>query len=200
MRTQHFMSDFLCQQKLIERPLLLESFFNTRITRESTRDPSAKKASLMKFCQGYMKQHVFSYEVGVLPTVPPKDMTVSPLMPRTYTLHAFAPAPCVCTCVQGSPQVPPFPRPPATHSMSVCHQIHFPKGVGQPSCKRTVLKLRRPLLLPQETRWLDGRVFQALTLALRESWETWWPEADGNCFWRSLSLNIRRSKRFLTNR
>ena len=41
-------------------------------------------------------------------------------MPHTYTLHAS-----ICTCVQGSPQAPPFPRPTVTRFMSVCHQIYF---------------------------------------------------------------------------
>ncbi|CAM9154609.1 unnamed protein product, partial [Ascophyllum nodosum] len=42
----------------------------------------------------------------------------------------------------------------------------------------------------KETRWLDGQAFQVLTSALREGWETWWADGDGNCFWRSLSLSI----------
>ena len=66
MRTQHFMSDSLCQQKLMELQLLLEALFNVRSTRESTRDPGAKKASLVKFCKGCTHQHVFGCEVGVL--------------------------------------------------------------------------------------------------------------------------------------
>ncbi|CAN0177535.1 unnamed protein product, partial [Ascophyllum nodosum] len=74
MRTQHFVSDSLCQLKLIELQLLLEALFNTRSTRESTRDPGAKKTSLMKFCKGCKHQHVFGCEVGVLPAVPPEDV------------------------------------------------------------------------------------------------------------------------------
>ena len=102
--------------------------------RESTRDPGAKKASLVKFCKVCTHQRVFGCEVGGLPAAPPEDMKVSSLMPRTHTLHAFAPAPCACTCVQGSLQAPPFSRPPATHFMSVCHQIHFP------SCRSGLLQ------------------------------------------------------------
>ena len=37
---------------------------------------------------------------------------------------------------------------------------------------------------------------QALTLALREGWKTWWADGDGSCFWRSLSLAVCRSQRF----
>ena len=166
MRTQHFVSDSLCQLKLIELQLLLEALFNTRSTRESTRDPGAKKTSLMKFCKGCKHQHVFGCEVGVLPAVPPEDVKVGFLMPRMHTLHVFAFfAPCACTCVQGSPQAPPFPRPPATHFMSVCHKCTF-QVVGQPSCKRFVLNSLRPLLLLQKTRWLDGQDSQTLTFAL----------------------------------
>ena len=51
-------------------------------------------------------------------------------------------------------------------------------------------------MLRQETRWLDGQASQATTSALREGWETWWADGDGNCFWRSLSLSIWRSQRF----
>ena len=94
MRTQHYMSDSLCQQKLMELQLLLEALFNVRSTRESTRDPGAEKASLAKFCKGCTHQHVFGCEVSVLPAVPPEDVKVSPLTPRTYTPYAFAPAPC----------------------------------------------------------------------------------------------------------
>ena len=99
MLTQHFMSDSLCQQKLMELQLLLEALFNVRSARESTRDPGAEKASLAKFCKGYTHQHVFDCEVGVLPAVLPEDAKVSPLTPRTYTLYAFAPASCVCAPV-----------------------------------------------------------------------------------------------------
>ena len=88
LRAQHLMSDSMCQQKQIELQLLLEALFNVRSTRKSTRDPGAKKASLAKFCKGYT----------------PEDVKVSPPTPRTYSLHAFAPAPCACTCVQGSPR------------------------------------------------------------------------------------------------
>ena len=103
MRTQHFMSDSLCPQKLMELQLLLEALFDVRSTRESTRDPGAEKASLAKFCKGCTHQDVFGCEVGVLPAEPPEVVKVSPLTPRTYTLYAFAPAPCACTYVQGSP-------------------------------------------------------------------------------------------------
>ena len=99
MRTQHFMSDSLCQQKLIELRLLLGALFNVRSTRESTRDPGAKKVLLAKVCKGCTHQHVFGCEVGELPAVPPEDVKVSPLTPRTYTLYAFAPAPCACAPV-----------------------------------------------------------------------------------------------------
>ena len=99
MLTQHFMGDSLCQQKLMELQLLLEALFNVRSTRESTRDPGAEKASLAKFCKGCTHQHVFGCEVGVLPAVPPEDLEVSPLTPCTYTLYAFAPAPCACAPV-----------------------------------------------------------------------------------------------------
>ena len=93
------MSDSLCQQKLMELQLLLEALFDVRSTRESTRDPGAEEALLVKFCKGCTHQHVFGCEVGVLPAVPPEDVKVSPLTPRTYTLYAFAPAPCVCAPV-----------------------------------------------------------------------------------------------------
>ena len=99
MRTQHFMSDSLCQQKLMELQLLLKALFNVRSTRESTRDPGAEQASLGKFRKGCTHQHVFGCEVGVLPAVPPEDVKVSPLTPRMYTLYAFAPAPCACAPV-----------------------------------------------------------------------------------------------------
>ena len=99
MLTQHFMSDSLCQQKLMELQLLLEALFNVRSTRENTRDPGAEKASLAKFCKGCTHQNVFGCEVGVLPAVPPEDVKVSPLTPRTYTLYALAPAPCACAPV-----------------------------------------------------------------------------------------------------
>ena len=100
MLTQHFMNDSLCQQKLLmELQPLLEALFNVRSTRESTRDPGAEKTSLAKFCKGCTHQHVFGCEVGVLPAVPPEDVKVSPLTPRTYTLYAFAPAPCACAPV-----------------------------------------------------------------------------------------------------
>ena len=39
-------------------------------------------------------------------------------------------------------------------------------------------------------------VSQALKLALREGLETWLADGDGNCFWRSLSLNICKSQCF----
>ena len=94
MRAQHFMNDSLCQQKLMELQVLLEALSNVQSTRESTRDPGAEKASLSKFCKGCTHQHVFGCEVGVLPAVPPEDVKVSPLTPRTYTLYTFAPAPC----------------------------------------------------------------------------------------------------------
>ena len=68
--------------------------------------------------------------------------------------------------------------------------------VGRLSCKRLVLKSLRLLLLLQETRWLDGQASQAPTSALREGWETWRADGDGNCFWRSLSLSIWRAQRF----
>ena len=100
--TQHFMSDSLCQvsrQKLMELQLLLKALFNVRSTRESTRDPGAEKASLVKFCKGCTHQLVFGCEVGVLPAVPPEDVKVSPLTPRTYTLYVFASAPCACAPV-----------------------------------------------------------------------------------------------------
>ena len=41
---------------------------------------------------------------------------------------------CVRTCVQESPQAPLFSRPPATHFMSACHQIHLP------SCRSALLQ------------------------------------------------------------
>ena len=93
------MSDSLCQQKLMELQLLLEALLNVRSTRESTRNLGAEKASLAKFCKGCTHQHVFGCEFGVLPAVPPEGVKVSPLMPRTYTLYAFAPAPCACAPV-----------------------------------------------------------------------------------------------------
>ena len=99
MRKQHFINDSLLQQKLMELQLLLEALFNVRSIRESIRDPGAEKASLAKFCKGCTHQHVFGCEVGVLPAVPPEDVKVSPLTPRTYTLYAFAPAPCACAPV-----------------------------------------------------------------------------------------------------
>ena len=99
MRTQHFMSDSLCHQKLIELQLLLEALFNVRSTRESTRDPGAEKASLAKFRKGCMHQHVFGCEVGGLLAVPPENVKVGPLTPPTYTLYAFASAPCACAPV-----------------------------------------------------------------------------------------------------
>ena len=99
IRTQHFMRDSLCQQKLMEPQLLLVALLNVRSTRESTRDPGAEKASLAKFCKGCMHQHVFGCEFGVLPAVPPNDVKVSPLPPRTYTIYAFVPAPCACALV-----------------------------------------------------------------------------------------------------
>ena len=83
------MSDSLCQQKLMELQLLLETLFDVRSIRESTRDPGAEKASLAKFCKGCTHEHVFGCEVGVLPVVPPEDVKVSPLTPRMYTLYAF---------------------------------------------------------------------------------------------------------------
>ena len=43
---------------------------------------------------------------------------------------------------------------------------------------------------------MDGQASQALTSALREGWETWWANGDGNCFWQSLSLSIWRSQCF----
>ena len=70
MRTQHFISDSLCEKKLMELQLLLEALFNVRSTRESTRDPGAKKAPLAEFCKGCTHQHVFGCEVGLLPAVP----------------------------------------------------------------------------------------------------------------------------------
>ena len=100
MLTQHYKSDSLCQQKLMELQLLLEALFSVLSTRESTRDPGAEKASLAKFCMGCTHQHVFGCEVGVLPAVLPEDVKVSPLTPRTYTLYAFAPAPCACAPVR----------------------------------------------------------------------------------------------------
>ena len=83
----------------MELQLLLEALFNVRSTRESTRDPGAEKASLAKFYNGCTHQLVFGCEVGVLPAVPPEDVKVSPLTPRTYTLYVFAPAPCACAPV-----------------------------------------------------------------------------------------------------
>ena len=83
----------------MELQLLLEALFNVRSTGESTRDPGAEKASLAKFCKGYTHQLVFGCEVDVLPAVPPEDVKVSPLTPRTYTLYVFAPPPCACAPV-----------------------------------------------------------------------------------------------------
>ena len=83
----------------MELELLLEALFNVRSTRESTRDPGAEKASLAKFCKGCTHQLVFGCEVDVLPAVPPEDVKVSPLTPRTYTLYVFVPAPCACAPV-----------------------------------------------------------------------------------------------------
>ena len=83
----------------MELQLLLEALFNVRSTRESTRDPGAEKALLAKFCKVYTHQHMFGCEVGVLPAVPPEDIKVSPLTPRTYPLYAFPPAPCACAPV-----------------------------------------------------------------------------------------------------
>ena len=126
------MSDYLYQQKLIcssARGVVQRSSI-----RESTRNPAQKKASPAKFCKGCTHQHVFGCEVGVLSAVPLEDVKVSPLMRRTYTLHVFVPAPCACTCMQGSLQAPPFSRPHATHFVSVCHQIHFP------TCRLTLLQ------------------------------------------------------------
>ena len=60
---------------------------------------TAEKASLAKFCKGCTHQLVFGCEVGVLPAVPPEDVKVSPLTPRTYTRYVFAPAPCACAPV-----------------------------------------------------------------------------------------------------
>ena len=132
MRTQHFMRDSLCQHKLIWSSA--RGVTQRSSTRESTRDPGAEKASPAKFCKECTHQHVFDCEVGVLPAVPLEDANMSPLTSRTYTLHAFALAPCACTYVKGSPQTPPFSRPPATHFISVCHQIHFP------SCRLALLQ------------------------------------------------------------
>ena len=83
----------------MELQLLLEALFYVRSTRESTRDPGAEKASLAKFCKGCTHQHLFGYEVGAIPAVPPEGVKVSPLTPRTYTLYAFALAPCACAPV-----------------------------------------------------------------------------------------------------
>ena len=90
MRTQHFISDSLCQQQLRSATPAIEALFNVQSNRESTRDSGAKKTSPLKFCEGWTHQHMFGYEVGVLPAVPPENVKGSPLMPHTYTLYAFA--------------------------------------------------------------------------------------------------------------
>ena len=131
MRTQHFMSDSLCQQKLMELQLLLEASFNFRSTRESTRDPGAEKASLAKFCKGCTHQHLFGCEVGVLPAAPPEDVKVSPLTPRTY-MHLHLRRVRAHLCARIATQAPPLSRPPATHFMSACHQIHVPSCRSAP--------------------------------------------------------------------
>ena len=139
---------------------------------------------------------MFGCEVGVFTAVPPEDVKVSPLTPRTYTLYIFAPAPCACICVQGSPQRHfHFHGHPQHIPWALVTKYIFPV-VGHYSCKRLLLKSLRLLLLLQETRWLDGQASQALTSALREGWETWWADGDGYCSWRLLSLSIWRSQRF----
>ena len=133
------MSDSLCQvsrQKLMELQLFLKALFNVRSTRESTRDPGAEKASLAKFCKGCTHQLMFGCEVGVLPAVPPEDVKVSPLTPRTYTPYMYLHLRRVPAhlCARIATPAPPFLRPPATHFMSACHQIHLP------SCRSALLQ------------------------------------------------------------
>ena len=96
---------------------------------------------------------------------------------------------CVRTCVQQSPHRHLHFHGHPQHILLALVTKYTFQVVGQPSCKRLVLKSLRLLLL-QETRWLDGQASQALTSALREGWETCWADGDGNCFWRSLSLSI----------
>ena len=71
----------------------------------------------------------------MLPSVPPENVKVSPLTPRTYALHPFAPAVRVHLCARVVTQAPPFSRPPATYFMSACHQIHLP------SCRSALLQV-----------------------------------------------------------
>ena len=133
-RTQHFMSDSLCQvnsQKLMELQLLLKALFNVRSTRESTRDPGAEKASLAKFCKGRTHQLVFGCDVGVLSAVSPEDVKVSPLTPNMY-FHLRRVRAHLCARI--ATQAPPFSRPPATYFMIACHQIHLP------SCRLALLQ------------------------------------------------------------
>ena len=119
----------------MERQLLLEALFNVRSTRESTRDPGAEKVSLAMFCKGCTHPLVFGCEVGVLPAVPPEDVKVSPLTPRTYILYVLHLRRVRAhLCARIATPAPPFSRPSATHFMSACHQIHLP------SCRSALLQ------------------------------------------------------------
>ena len=105
---------------------------STLSTRDSTRDPGAEKASLAKFYKGCTHHLVFGCEVGVLPAVPPEDVKVSPLTPRYMYLHLRRVRAHLCARI--TTPAPPFSRPPATHFMSACHQIHLP------SCRSALLQ------------------------------------------------------------
>ena len=102
---------------------------------------------------------------------------------------------CVRTCVQESPHRHLYFHGHPQHILWALVTKYTFQVVGQPSCKRLVLKSMR-LLLVQKTRWLDSQASQALTSALREGRKTWWADEDGNCFWRSFSLSIWKSQRF----
>ena len=115
----------------------MSAVFNVRSTRESTRDPGAEKASLAKFCKGCTHQHVFGCEVGVLLAVPPEDIKVSPITPRTYTLYAFAPAPYACApvCKNRHTGASVFTATRNTfydHLSPNCHQIYLPSCRSAP--------------------------------------------------------------------
>ena len=125
-------------------------------------------------------------------------------MPHTYILYSLIPM-CKDRRRHARLRETVQMQHPSSTSVSTANRNTFHEGmspnrfsvvVGQPSCKRFVLRLLLPLLLLQETRWLDGQAAQTLTPALREGWETWWVDGDGNCFWRALSLSIWRSQRF----
>ena len=158
MRTQHFMSDSLCQHKLMELQLLLERCSTFEALERAHGIFVRRRHRLQSSAEGMYAPACVRLRCRCAFGCAARRRQGKP----SHAAHVHSICICICAvcvhlCAKIATQAPPFSRPPATHFMSACHQMYLPSVKSALSCKRLVLISLRLLLLLQETRWLNGQ-------------------------------------------